>query len=176
MRILLCSASLLLVFLVSACAIPVYSIPRDERSTGEIMDDTIIRSDIKSAIMTKDASQGFAANIFSYQGHVFVVGAVSKSFRNFVLETAHDTKGVHAVTAVWFDPSVKNDESLGLKVRTALIEDSKLSSTQIDLEAYAGEVILLGMVRSTADVNEAIATAHKVQGVSKVRSYLIPSR
>ncbi len=176
MRKLLCSASLLLVFFISACAIPVYTIPRDERSTGDIMDDTIIRGDIKSSIMAKDAGQGFAANIFCYQGHVFVVGAVDKNFRSFVLETAHETKGVHAVTAVWFDPSVSNDETLGLKVRTALIGNSKLSSTQIDLEVYAGEVILLGMVRSTADVDEAVATARKVEGVDSVRSYLIPSR
>lgn len=173
--VLLLAASVLALSGLGGCA--VYSVPQDERTVGTMVDDSTIRTSIKTDLMQRDASDGYAVKVYSYAGRVFLVGEVPSSFRDPAVTIARKVKGVRSVTTHWFDPGTGNtadDLAISTKVRTNLIAEKALSSTQIDHEVYGGHVVLLGMVRAQADVDRAVMVARSVGGVRSVTSYLIP--
>ena len=71
-------------------------------------------------------------------------------------------------TGGYFDDSV-----ITTKVKTALIGEKNLNSTQISVETFKGKVQLSGFVSSQADANRAIETARKVTGVKGVINSMV---
>lgn len=73
-------------------------------------------------------------------------------------------------------PSAKNEGTGGYlddtvittKVKSALLAEKNLKSTQISVETFKGRVQLSGFVNSQADINNAIETTRKVAGVQSV--------
>lgn len=68
----------------------------------------------------------------------------------------------------YFDDSV-----ITTKVKTALIGEKNLNSTQISVETFKGKVQLSGFVSSQADANRAIETTRKVTGVKGVINSMV---
>ena len=66
-------------------------------------------------------------------------------------------------TGGYFDDSV-----ITTKVKTALIGEKNLNSTQISVETFKGKVQLSGFVSSEKEANLAVNTARKVPGVKVV--------
>nr|WP_066753356.1 BON domain-containing protein [Proteus myxofaciens] len=66
-------------------------------------------------------------------------------------------------TGGYFDDSV-----ITTKVKTALLGEKNLNSTQISVETFKGKVQLSGFVSSEADANRAIDTTRNVKGVKGV--------
>ena len=66
-------------------------------------------------------------------------------------------------TGGYFDDSV-----ITTKVKTALIGEKNLNSTQISVETFKGKVQLSGFVSSEQEANLAVNTARKVPGVQVV--------
>ncbi|QAV24523.1 BON domain-containing protein [Proteus hauseri] len=71
-------------------------------------------------------------------------------------------------TGGYFDDSV-----ITTKVKTALIGEKKLNSTQISVETFKGKVQLSGFVSSQADANKAIETTRNVSGVKGVINSMV---
>lgn len=71
-------------------------------------------------------------------------------------------------TGGYFDDSV-----ITTKVKTALIGEKNLNSTQISVETFKGKVQLSGFVSSEADANRAIETTRRVSGVKGVINSMI---
>lgn len=160
---------------LSGCA--VYSVPKDERSVGTMVDDSVIVSDIKADLISLDGSDGLATKVYSFGGRVYLVGEPAVGFRDKAVSAARKVKGVRSVTTHWFAPGTgktMDDTVVATRVRTNLIAEKALSSTQIELEVYGGHVVLMGMVRASADVDRAVRVARATQGVRGVSSYLIP--
>ncbi|MGV2935208.1 BON domain-containing protein [Providencia sp. AGC89] len=61
-----------------------------------------------------------------------------------------------------------DDTVITTKVKSALLAEKNLKSTQISVETFKGQVQLSGFVNSQADVNKAIETTRKVAGVQSV--------
>ncbi|AAS95246.1 BON domain-containing protein [Nitratidesulfovibrio vulgaris] len=163
--------------LLSLAGCAVYSVPHDERSVGTIVDDSVIVSDIKADLVGMDGSDGLATKVYSFGGRVYLVGEPSVSFRDKAVRAARQVKGVRSVTPHWFAPGTgrtMDDTVVATRVRTNLIAEKALSSTQIELEVYGGHVVLMGMVRAAADVDRAVRVTRATQGVRGVSSYLIP--
>ena len=66
-------------------------------------------------------------------------------------------------TGGYFDDSV-----ITTKVKTALVGEKNLNSTQISVETFKGKVQLSGFVSSQADAVRAVDAARKVTGVKSV--------
>lgn len=64
--------------------------------------------------------------------------------------------------------SVTSDTAITAKVKSALLADSKVKSTDINVETNKGEVILSGFVDSDLQMDQAIKVAGTVDGVKKV--------
>ena len=64
------------------------------------------------------------------------------------------------------------DAQIGVRVKTALINDVVLGTAPIDVEVQRGVVTLRGPVPSATDAERAVALARGVEGVAGVRSEL----
>ncbi len=61
-----------------------------------------------------------------------------------------------------------DDSFITTKVKAAIFDEHGLSSAEINVETFKGEVQLSGFVTSRADINKAVKVAHSVSGVKSV--------
>jgi len=71
----------------------------------------------------------------------------------------------HEGTGEYVDDSV-----ISTKVKAAILNERTLSSAEINVETFKGEVQLSGFVNSRADINKAVAVARSVGGVKSVKN------
>ncbi len=63
-----------------------------------------------------------------------------------------------------------DDSVLTTKVKAAILNDPSLSSAEINVETFKGEVQLSGFVNSRADINKAVEVTRDVIGVKSVKN------
>ena len=68
--------------------------------------------------------------------------------------------------------TVVTDAQTAVRVKTVLLNDAELGTLPIDVQARQGVVTLEGIVRSTAEIDRALALARGVTGVARVESAL----
>ena len=169
---------LILAILMTGCT-TIYKSAVDERSVGEQYDDQKITTAIRMKFSEDEKIKYFDISTYCYNGHVYLVGEYDTVDRkNQAVKLAGEVKGVKSVTD-HFLPKKKDDTcgtttnlKLFTKVKTALIGDKNISSTQIEVKALQCNIILLGMVDSSDDIKKAISHAKSVEGVRSVKSYL----
>lgn len=66
-----------------------------------------------------------------------------------------------------------DDSVITAKVKAAMLEDSTLSSSEINVETSKGRVQLSGFVSSRADIDSAVKIAKGVKGVKSVKNDMI---
>ena len=66
-----------------------------------------------------------------------------------------------------------DDTVITAKVKTAILGDSTLKSTEINVETFKGVVQLSGFVKAQADVNQAVVVAKNVHGVKSVKNDML---
>jgi hypothetical protein len=81
------------------------------------------------------------------------------------------TTGCHR--PIQIQPEAIEDAKLGVRIKTALVNDPQLGPRAIEVRVTRGVVNLSGFVGSTAEVARAIDLARAVPGVAEVRSELI---
>ena len=159
----------------------VYEVARDERSLSDITADKNITTGIKTTLVNKDGKLGLAVKPYCFLGRVTLLGQLSdEGFKSFAVATAKKTKGVKSVTTYWEAPGKEGtataDLEIAAKLRTTLVGDKELSSTQVETEVFGGKVYLLGMVRTQKDADRAMGHARATKGVTGVTSLLIVSK
>ena len=63
-----------------------------------------------------------------------------------------------------------DDTVITAKVKTAILGESTLKSSEINVETFKGTVQLSGFVNSQSDVNTAVVVAKNVKGVKSVKN------
>lgn len=63
-----------------------------------------------------------------------------------------------------------DDAAITSKIKAAIVKDSTLKATQVNVETYKGMVQLSGVSKSRADINQAVRLAQKVKGVKFVKN------
>jgi len=63
-----------------------------------------------------------------------------------------------------------DDSTITLKVKTALLNEPDLKSTEISVETFKGEVQLSGFVSTQARIDKAVTVAQGVGGVTSVKN------
>ena len=61
-----------------------------------------------------------------------------------------------------------DDSVITTKVKAAILQESSLKSTEINVETFKGVVQLSGFVNSQADINKAVEVTRNVKGVKSV--------
>jgi osmotically-inducible protein OsmY len=63
-----------------------------------------------------------------------------------------------------------DDSVITTKVKAAILKDPLLKVAEINVETFKGVVQLSGFVKSQADINQAVAVARGINGVTSVKN------
>ncbi|MBK6452037.1 MAG: BON domain-containing protein [Steroidobacteraceae bacterium] len=160
----------------SAC-----SSTRTQQSAGEVIDDSVLTSKVKVALIDDPTTKAGQINVETYRGVVQLGGFVDNT-----QQKEQATKVARSVTGV---KEVRNDLRIAAKtdstagqviddsvvttsVKAKLAEDSTTKAHQINVGTDQGVVQLTGFVDSTAMKTRAGELARSVDGVKAVRNDL----
>ncbi|MDT8322144.1 MAG: BON domain-containing protein [Xanthomonadales bacterium] len=147
------------------------------RSTGEVVDDSVIATRTKSALLANSDTDGLNIDVEVDRGRVQLNGFVdSQSQIDRAGEIARDVPGAVSVENNLRVSDGGNrlageyidDKAIQTKVAAALIDNPLAHKMKIDVEVNRGEVSLGGFVDSVEARDAALDTARKVNGVVKV--------
>jgi hyperosmotically inducible protein len=152
-------------------------------STGEYIDDSVITTKVKTALVRNDETPGTAIKVETFKGVVQLSGFVDtvaqkaqagavaakvdgvKNVSNDIIVSSTLTK---SSTGEFIDDSV-----ITTKVKTALLRDKATPSTSISVDTLKGVVQLSGFVETIAQKTQAGVVAAKVEGVKDVRNDIV---
>ena len=160
----------------SAC-----SATRTQQSAGEVIDDSVLTSKVKVALIDDPTTKAGQINVETYRGVVqlggFVDNAQQKAQATKVARSVTGVKEVrndllvstkpHATTGQDIDDSV-----LTTSVKAKLMDDSTTKAYEINVGTQKGVVQLTGFVDSTTMKARAGELARSVDGVKDVRNDL----
>lgn len=87
-------------------------------------------------------------------------------------ENAADTAGAKIDSSVNKVSNYMGDSAVTAKVKSALVDDDAIKSTDISVDTTDGVVTLSGFVASQAEADKAVAAAKTVEGVKSVSDKL----
>ena len=146
-----------------------------QEGTGEYVDDTVITSKVKAAILKEPTLKSAEINVETFKGVVQLSGFVSSTAdKSKAIELTRSVKGVKSVKD---DMRLKegagnyvDDAVVTSKVKAAILREPTLKSAEINVETSNGVVQLSGFVSSTADKSKAVELAGRVKGVKSVKN------
>jgi len=151
--------------------------PSDKKVTaGTELDDSVITTKVKSALMTDNVGKGGDTSVETRKGEVLLSGFVDNQAQ--ADREVQLAKGVDGVTAVQNKLMVKegkstagavlDDSVVTVKVKSALMTDEATRGTQIAVTTNKGVVQLSGFVDSADEQARATTVARNVEGVQNV--------
>ena len=165
----------------SGCSV-IYTTAVDQRDVETILNDTKIKFTIGNKFYDDEAINSLNLSSGCYSGHVILVGEYDKAFqKKRAIKIAKSIEGVKSVTT-YLLPKNKDDVcgtddniKLTLEVKTKLVGDKDIWSTNIDVKSVQCNVVLYGLVASENKIKKAVAHAKNVEGVRSVKSFLTSS-
>jgi hyperosmotically inducible periplasmic protein len=161
--------------LASAC-----SSTRTQQSAGEVIDDSVLTSKVKAALIDDPITKAGQINVETFRGVVqlggFVDNAQQKDQATKVARSVTGAKEVRNDLRISTPQAtagqVVDDGAITASVKSKLIEDSTTKAHQINVETQKGVVQLAGFVDSTSARIRAGELANSVDGVAQVRNDL----
>ena len=154
---------------------------RTQQSAGEVIDDTVLTSKVKIALIDDPITKAGQINVETFRGVVqlggFVDNAQQKDQATKVARSVTGVKEVRNDLRVSTKPEATtgqayDDSMLTASVKTKLMENSDTKAHQINVGTQQGVVQLTGFVDSTAMKTKAGEIARAVDGVKSVRNDL----
>jgi hyperosmotically inducible protein len=161
--------------MVSAC-----SSTRTQQSAGEVIDDSVLTSKVKVALIDDPITKAGQINVETFRGVVQLGGFVDNAqAKDQATKVARSVTGVKEVrndlrvsTPQATAGQAIDDGTVTASVKAKLVEDSTTKAHQINVETQKGVVQLTGFVDSTAAKARAGELARSVDGVATVRNDL----
>ena len=190
---------LLLSMLVTACALPFggaplqqlystiaqksYEISREERTPMALALDKSIVLNLTDKFAQDNAINLLDVSPYSYNGRVYLIGEyeTDEEWTRAIEITARE-EGVRSITTyilIKREPptcGLLDNFMLYANVRAKLIRDEEVRSTNIDIKALQCQVILMGIVASSDEIDRAVTHARGAEGVVRVQSFLEATR
>lgn len=145
-------------------------------TVGTELDDTVITTRVKSALLADQDIKGFDIKVETRKGMVLLSGFVdNQSQIDRVMSVTRIVEGVRDVenrmTLKDGAATIGNKLDDGIvttKVKSALLADASIKSAQIAVVTRKGEVQLSGFLDNQMQIDRAIAVAGAIEGVRKV--------
>jgi hyperosmotically inducible periplasmic protein len=162
--------------LASAC-----SATRTQQSAGEVIDDSVLTSKVKIALIDDPTTKAGQINVETYRGVVqlggFVDNAKQKAQATRVARSVTGVKEVRNDLLISTKPHATtgqdvDDGMLTASVKAKLMDDSTTKAYEINVGTQKGVVQLTGFVDSTTMKARAGELARSVDGVKDVRNDL----
>ena len=168
-----CLVIAFLAFALSACAIPY--VTSDERDANTHTTDIKIQNAIKSELLMESPGKALNVNVYSFAGHVYLLGDVDVRYRGLAEKIARSTAGVKRVSSHWFAVGSADrltDTRIENSINTNLLFARGVSSTQVNVDVWGGHVVLLGLMANQSDIDRAVREAEGIEGVKSVTNNL----
>lgn len=168
-RILLAAAALTL----GACA--------SSRNLDESFSDMSANAELKAVLFADRTHDYSDVDLTVYEGRLMLTGAMlSEEGRRKLIENAWKADGVDEVIDEIIIADKKTSFGQGFEdaridqtLRTRLIADSDVTSSDYKMSVSRAVVYLIGVARSKKELDEAIRAARSVAGVEKVVSHVV---
>lgn len=170
----------LLVFLAAGCNKPVDSagMPVASTTVGTDIDDSVITSSVKSALLADADIKSFDFKVETRKGEVLLSGFVDNQAQldraTAATRAVAGVKGIQNNVVLKGAPtSVGKKVDAGIitsKVKSALLGDPNVKSFDIAVVTRDDEVLLTGFVDNQAQVDRAMEVARGIEGVRLVRN------
>lgn len=159
--------------LVGAC-----SSTRTQQSAGEVIDDSVLTSKVKLALVDDPITKAGQINVETFRGVVQLGGFVDTTQqKEQATRVARSVTGVKEVRNDLRVSSpqatvgqVVDDGVVTATVKAKLVEDPVTKAHQVNVETQKGVVQLTGFVDSTTAKARATELARSVDGVALVRN------
>lgn len=182
MKQFLVLCELLLLFVVVGCG-PVllaggaaagYKAATDERSIGQMWNDSTITTNVKSALVKDPNVNALSVDVDTLEGVVILTGVIeTEDSAKRAVEIAQKMPGVRKVKnnlqvgqKTW--GQALDDKVIGSKIKAKLINEPGIRSFNIDVDVNNGIVTLTGLVEYRHQKNRAIEIARTTSGTLKV--------
>ncbi len=146
----------------------------DKRSIGTIVDDSVISAKVKTKMISDEFVKARHIDVDVLNGVVYLIGVVeSSSQKRMAADIARGVEGVKKVENQLVVGStsvgqVLNDTILTSKIRTELIKDEEIRSTNIDVDTNNNIVTLTGILRSQKEVDRVLYLVQKTAGNRRI--------
>ncbi len=160
---------------IGAAGKGVYNVASDERSVGSQGNDLNTKMAVKTALTQKQFKNISRVNVYCFNSVVYLIGEVGKNERATIEDTARAVSGVKDVKTKWFDPGTGSsieDTAIETAASGKLVFARHVSSTNISLEVYGGNAVLVGILSSQDEINRAVKAVKETDGVKSVTNFL----
>lgn len=155
--------------------------PSPPITMGTQVDDTVITSGVKSALMNDDLVKSLDLQVETRKGTVQLSGFVDSQAQ--IDQAVALTRAVAGVTDVENGVTLKGgDSTVGTKiddasvtgrVKTALLADPGIKSFDISVVTFKGEVQLTGFVNNKEQIEQAGKLASAAEGATSLKNELM---
>ncbi len=150
-----------------------------QRTAGETIDDGALTARVKTALIGDERTKARQIDVETFRGEVQLNGFVdSAAAKTAAASVARSVSGVATVTnnlqvgAARTAGDVVDDGTITAQVRSALIDDPRTKSHQIEVTTNSGVVQLGGFVDNATNKAAAEQLARRVAGVTRVTNRL----
>jgi len=150
-------------------------------STGEFIDDSVVTTKVKAALMHDAATPGSSISVETFKGRVLLSGFVDKAEQKtraaVVAAKVDNVKDVvNAILVKTSNASAGefiDDSVITTKVKSALARADGVPGSAISVETFRGVVLLSGFVDTAAQKSASATVAAKIENVKDVSNGLV---
>ena len=154
-------------------------VSKEERTLGEYLDDTLIKTQIKNSYFDSSEKIFFSVDVEVTQGRVLLTGTVDNS--DIRIEATRLAWGVRGVETVINELQISNDDNIlsyaddlvmSAKIKGMLLLDSELPYVNYTIETVNGIVYIIGIAQDEEERQAVIDLSREVYGVVDVIDYI----
>ena len=163
----------------TGAAVKVVAVNQEDRSIGEFVDDTIIKTLIKNTYFDQNEKIFFNIDVEVSQGRVLLTGTIENI--DLKIEATRIAWGVKGVQTVINEIQISNSDNIinfaddlviSTKVKGKLILNENVNSLNYSIETVNKLVYIIGIARSEDERDLVINIAREVYGVEEVIDYI----
>jgi len=155
------------------------AVSKEERSLGEFVDDTLIKTQIKNLYFDSNEKLFFNVDVEVTQGRVLLTGTVENS--DLRIAATKIAWGINGVETVINELQISNDDNIlsfaddlviSSKIKGKLLFNSELPYINYTVETVNGIVYLIGIAKTEEERQSVIDLSKEVYGVVDVIDYI----
>ena len=151
------------------------SIAIDPRSLGTQIDDNIMQKNLAARLLLEDKKYIISITTKVLDGRIFITGKVNDPEEKLkITKMAWETKGVRSVrnNIIIKDEFNFKQSAVDLlitsQLRTALILNKKIKSTNYNIDTYKKKIYVYGIAQSKDEQQEVIKEGKEIPDVERV--------
>jgi len=156
------------------------SVALDPRSLGTQIDDSVMQKNLATRLILRDKNYLIYVKTKVLDGRIFLTGKVNDPEEKLqITKLAWETKGVRSVKNdiklkedFNFQQSAK-DLLITSQLRTALIFNKKINSTNYQIDTYKKKIFIYGISLTTEERKEVINEAKEILDVEDVIASIV---